>query len=103
MDIAISVNKIPIRIPEERWFHITEGHNELAGYYYEIIDTIENPEIIFAGNNEERIALKHVSETHYLAAVYKEISENDGFLITAYLTSRIKQYEKRAIIWDKNK
>jgi hypothetical protein len=40
--IAISKNNIPIRLTDERWLHITTGHPEIAGYYYEIFETIED-------------------------------------------------------------
>jgi len=31
--------------------------------------------------------------------VYKEISHDDGFVITAFLTKRIKQIERRMKLW----
>ena len=34
MDQAVSRNGVPIRLTEERWFHIVENHDDLAGYYY---------------------------------------------------------------------
>lgn len=43
MDIAISINRIPIRLTDERWHHISTGHPEMADFYYEILETIENP------------------------------------------------------------
>lgn len=57
MDIAISINEIPVRLTDERWHHITVGHPEMADYYYEILETIENPRMIYAGNSGELIAL----------------------------------------------
>ena len=35
MEIAYSVNGTPIRLTYERWFHITENHDDLASYYFE--------------------------------------------------------------------
>lgn len=32
MDIAYSVDDVPIRLTAERWFHIVENHDDLAGY-----------------------------------------------------------------------
>lgn len=43
MDVAISKNKVPIRLTQERWHHISTGHPQISGYYYEILETIENP------------------------------------------------------------
>ena len=32
MDVAISVEGVPIRLTHERWFHIVENHDDLAEY-----------------------------------------------------------------------
>lgn len=37
-------NSVPIRLTEERWFHITEEHSEMAGYYFEVLETVQDPE-----------------------------------------------------------
>ncbi len=34
---------------EERWFHIVENHDNLAGYYDEILNTVEEPDFIIRG------------------------------------------------------
>jgi hypothetical protein len=52
MDIAISKNNVPIRMSAERWQHISTGHPEVADYYYEIFETIENPRVIYQGEYE---------------------------------------------------
>ena len=49
MEIVRSKNGVPIRLPEERWFHITEEHSEIAGYYFEVLETVEEPEAIYEG------------------------------------------------------
>jgi len=36
----------------------------------------------------------------FLAVIYKELNPNEGFIITAYFTSKIK-LEKEEIIWQK--
>ena len=41
----------------------------------------------------------HIVEK-FLAVVYKEITKEDGFIITSYFTSKIK-LEKEAIVWRK--
>jgi hypothetical protein len=60
--IAISKNGIPIRLTDERWQHITTGHPEIADYYYEILETLETPEIIYEGSNDAKIAIKKIQE-----------------------------------------
>lgn len=47
MDVIKSKNDVAIRLPEERWFHITEEHSEMAGYYFEVLETVEEPEAIY--------------------------------------------------------
>ncbi|MFW6305093.1 MAG: hypothetical protein ACOC1V_04890 [Candidatus Saliniplasma sp.] len=53
MDKANSVDDVPIQLTKERWFHITEGHPEMAGYYHEILDTVEDLEGVYAGHEDE--------------------------------------------------
>lgn len=49
MDLVKSKNNVSIRLTEERWFHITEELSEMAGYYFEVLETVEEPEVIFEG------------------------------------------------------
>ena len=46
MDIATSKNSVFIRLTEERWFHIIENHDDLAGHYDNVLQTIEDPDYI---------------------------------------------------------
>ena len=97
MNTAESINKVPVRLTEERWFHIIENHNDLAGYYDEVLITVELPDFVIKGYKDALIAVRKI-KNKYLAVIYKELSQNDGFVITAYFTSEIK---KEAIIWQK--
>ena len=49
MEIVQSKNGVPIRLTEERWLHITEEHSEMAGYYFEVLETVQVPEAIYEG------------------------------------------------------
>ncbi len=89
MDWVLSRNGVPIRLTEERWFHIVENHDDVAGHYDHVLDTVENPDFILKGYGGALIAVKGVARRTYLAVVYKEISRDDGFIITAYFMSRI--------------
>ena len=99
MDIARSKNNVPIRLTAERWVHITEEHSELAGYYFTLLETLEDPEAIYEGTSGEYLAVKEIEEGKYLVIVYKEVSKEDGFVITAFLTRRKTQLERRRKIW----
>ena len=102
-DIALSKNNVPIRLTDERWYHITTGHPEMADYYYDILETIENPVIIFKGNFEEQIAISGRSNDigKFIVVVYKEANESDGFVITAYYSDKMQKFEKKEILWKK--
>lgn len=49
MNIAYSVNGVPIRLTYERWYHIIESHDDLAGYFYDVLETIEKPDLVVRG------------------------------------------------------
>jgi len=99
MSVAISRNNVPIRLPEERWFHITEEHSEMAGYYFEVLETVENPEAIYEGLTGEYLAVREVDKGKYIVVIYREVGNEDGFVITAFLTRRRKWIERRHRIW----
>lgn len=105
MDIAISKNGVPIRLTSERWQHITIGHSEIADYYYEILETIETPNIIFEGSNNALIAIRKFEKklNIFVVVIYKEVSTKDGFVITAFFSSKQQQFHKKKIIWEQQK
>lgn len=94
-----SKNKVLIRLPAERWFHIIEEHSEMAGYYFEVLETIEEPEIIYEGQAGEYLAVREIETGKYIVVIYREVNKQDGFIITAFLTKRKKQLERRRRLW----
>jgi len=102
MDKAISRNKVPIRLTEERWQHISTGHPEIAEYYYEILEAIENPFCIYEGKMNALIAVSEKQELgKFIVVVYKEESSEDGFIITAFISEKQQQFEKKKVLWKK--
>ncbi|MBA2124504.1 hypothetical protein B9J78_06210 [bacterium Unc6] len=99
MEIIQSKNDVSIRLTEERWFHITEEHSEMAGYCFEVLETVESPEAIYQSGTEECIATKEIEAGKYIVVIHKEVSKEDGFVITAFLTRRKKQLERREKLW----
>ncbi len=94
IDIANSKNGIPIRLTDERWAHITEEHCELAGLRLEVLETISNPVRVVEGGEGELLALRELDLGKYIVVVYREL-EGDGFVITAFLTRRLRSLERR--------
>lgn len=99
MKIAISVNDIPIRLTNERWYHITENHDDLSSYFPEVLETIETPIFILRGNKGSLKATKNFGKNKWLVVIYKEKSKKDGFVITAYF---LDTRPKGEIIWQQN-
>ena len=96
MDRVVSRNGVPIRLTEERWIHIVENHDDVAGHYDAVLDAVEDPDLILPGYRDTLIAVRELARRTYIAVVYRELSKNDGFVITAYITSRVI---KRPAIW----
>ena len=96
---AVSKNNAKIRLTEERWFHISESHDDLAGHTFDVLECIEDPEYIIKGIADELIACRKYGN-RYLISVYKEYN-GEGFVITAYFTKNIRKLLKRGILWKK--
>ena len=96
MEIAISTGGVPIRLTDERWTHIVENHDELAGRLDDVFDALERPAWVTRGYGGARIAWKPMGRKGFLSVVYKELSEYDGFVITAFFSTRP---EKKNKLW----
>jgi hypothetical protein len=99
MEIARSKNGVPLRLTHERWLHITEEHSEMAGYYFDVLEAIEDPKAIYEGKAGELLAVREIETGKYIVVIYKEISQDDGFIITAFLTRRLEPMERRVKLW----
>jgi hypothetical protein len=95
---VLSKNDVPIRLTDERWTHIVEEHCELAGMRLEVLETVANPSRILEGGAGEFLAVQEIHTDKHLVVVYREI-ENDGFIITAFITSKTKSLNRRNQIW----
>jgi hypothetical protein len=95
---ANSVNGVPIRLTIERWEHITVEHTELVGLKLDVLEAIEKPEKIYAGTEGEQLAARPIGSGKWVVVVYRE-KRDDGFVITAFLTRRIRSLQKRKQLW----
>lgn len=101
MIIVNSVNNIPIRLSQERWNHIVHRHPEMENQKDQLLETLKKPDKIQEGDFETLLAIRFFDNTpltsKFLVVVYKEIKERDGFVLTAYYTTRPS--ERRKVIW----
>jgi hypothetical protein len=95
---VLSKNSVNIRLTDERWAHISEEHNELAGMRLEVLETVANPRRILGGSAGEKLAIQEIEPSKFLVAVYRE-TDLDGFIITAFITRRVNSLNKRIQLW----
>ena len=96
---ARSVNGIPIRLTEERWYHITKHHPELKGIRPLVLRTISFPQLLFySASTSDLAAVAELPELAQLRLApnlvvhYKEISNRDGFIVTAFPISKVRMH-----------
>ena len=89
-----------IRLTAERWAHIRE-HPEMAGMAQAIAETLASPAVVVQSLADPQAHLYHrfylgtrVGDK-YLCVVVK-IREADAFVLTAYLTDRVRKGE---VLW----
>jgi len=104
IEITKAISGKEIRLTFKQWFHVVESHDYMAGNMSHILETVNSPDYIVRGSKDEFIALRHYSKTSlgekYCVAIYKE--NKDGFIITAFFTSKPETIRKRGtIVWQK--
>jgi hypothetical protein len=95
---ATSKNGIVIRLTDERWQHIVEEHAEVAPFKSEIMKAVAEPTRVFGGAAGESLGVRELELGKFIVVVYRELEE-DGFVITAFLTRRMRSLERRRQIW----
>lgn len=104
MTTSKSILNHEIRLPNERWAHIVESHDYMAGYKDVVIETLTQPDKLIRASTGEHYALRYYASTHLgsktCVVVYRD--EPNGFVITALMTSKPQQFTKRGdTIWKK--
>ncbi|CAN5386668.1 hypothetical protein BH20ACI1_BH20ACI1_06870 [soil metagenome] len=100
LDTVESVDGVPIRLTDERWYdHIIENHPELSGHYENVLSVVESPTFVLRGRKKTKVAVANFGRKKWLHVVYREISRKDGFILSAYFK---KDYDESLIIWESN-
>ena len=74
--------------------HIVEARDELAGRLTDVLDTVETPDWITRGYRGALVAGTGYGRRLYLAVVYKEINRSDGFVVTAFFSTKPKRRQR---------
>jgi hypothetical protein len=98
-EITYSKNGIPIRLSQERWEHIITRHGRLNDKKDLLLETVTYPDRIIEGNDNALMAIRQLEPGKVLVVVYKETSNTDGFIVTAFPTRRLNSLTKRKQLW----
>lgn len=103
MEIAHSRNGLPIRLTDARWEHITQRHPEMRWQLARVLDAIAAPDIVQRGDYGALLAARYYNQPGainlFVVAVYREVDERHGFVITAYLARRLSA--RREVLWSR--
>ena len=99
---TVSVFDHLIRITARQWAHVTEAHDYMSGNLDKVLETLAEPGRVIAGERGESLALRDYDHTNITrktaVVVYRD--EADGFLITAFFTSKPDKIEKKGrVLW----
>lgn len=97
-NVIKSYNGVQIRLTDERWSHITEEHSELAGMRYDVLEVIAQPSRVLKGSSGELLAVREIDSGKFLVVVFKQ-NDDDGFVITAFMTRRASSLVRRELVW----
>jgi hypothetical protein len=107
--LKFSVNGVVIRLTEERWFHITKHHPELKNFRELVLRTVAHPEHVYVFPKTGDLAavsrfckLTRVGLASNLIAHYREFSNRDVFIVTAFPISRTRM-KRRFNRWQRLK
>jgi len=95
-DFTVSIDGVPVRLTDERWVHIVENHDDLAGHYDDVLETVENPDMLLPGHGGSLLAVRSYGRRRYLVVIYRQTKTDDGFVITAFFTDSI---DREKAIW----
>lgn len=93
-----SINGVTIELTDERWGHITDGHPEIGRQRKQVLSAVQSPDRVLEGGDGALMAVKRSGARGWLVVVYKERGE-EGFIITAFRTTRTASLDRRNQIW----
>lgn len=103
MEIAYSRNGFPVRLTNERWQHVIGQHPEMRWQRHRVLEAIASPDLVQRGDYSALLAARHYNQPPavnlFVVAVYRELDDADGFVITAYLTRRLNR--DREVLWSR--
>jgi hypothetical protein len=75
-----------------------DEHRELEDLHLAVLETVSDPERVLAGGAGELLAVRLQEPGKWLVVAYREL-DDDGFVITAFLTRRFRSLDRRTQLW----
>jgi hypothetical protein len=97
VDVKTPLN-FTVHTTREYWQKLLVKHPELEGKLKDVQNTLEKPLEIRRSRRDELIFLFYSEIEKYWLCVVTRRNEFDGFIVTAYITDKIKEGE---IIWQR--
>jgi len=88
-EVAFSINHVPIYLEGEFWCRI-------CGYYEDVLETIERPDLVLLGRGGTLIAVRELPGPCYYGVTYREVNRRQGYVISA---TYVRSINHRAVIW----
>jgi hypothetical protein len=97
LQTVISIRGHAVRLTVKQWMHIIEAHDYMAGNMDKVLETLADPLEVIDGKDGESLALREYPQTNITrktaVVVYRD--EPGGFVITAFLTSRVDKLRRK--------
>lgn len=93
--VTKSINNVNIRLTNERWKHIVVHHPKMNIIGKKgIIITLEKPREVWQHTQDTSFFVAIGDKPFYFVVYYREIDNEDGFVITAHPINYKKQIRK---------
>lgn len=95
---VISPLNITIHTSTWHWFTVRQKHPNHDFIIEDLVNCISKPDIICISSQDDRVFLSYIQHGKYLLVAVCKRLNGKGYLITCYLTNKIK---KGTILWQK--
>lgn len=86
-----------VRTTQQYWDLIQRKHPEVIGKEIEVQNCLRQPEQIRRSNQDQAVYLFYVGQPPYsLVVVAKQLTKEEGFVITSYLSDKVKEGD---LVW----
>lgn len=80
-----------IRVTKRHWEHVEAKHESVSGLEERVKEALRNPIYVRLSKEDKDVYLYYAPCGNYYICVVCRHLNGDGFIITAYLTDRVKK------------